>query len=101
MFAVGFGCGILLGWRAFAFEGVTYEFYIDEYLVIDNKVYQDIRVGAGWVALVASILANPAAPPDPGRPAPTRGISFETAVDPSDPAAPTRGRRIVLADALF
>jgi hypothetical protein len=39
--AVGFGCGILLGWRAFLFEGVTYDFYIDEYLVMNNKIHRD------------------------------------------------------------
>ena len=53
-------CNITIGWRAFAWDGVTYEFFMDEYLVINNKVYQDIRVEVGWVSLVDS---------DPGRPA--------------------------------
>ena len=82
---------ITIGWRKFALCGRTYEFYIDGYLVIDNKVYQD---WGGMGRSVASTLQRLRLPhPTPA--APTRWISYETAVDPSDPAAPTRGRTVL------
>ena len=70
-FAVGFGCGVLhLGWRSFTWMKNTYVFRMGAYLIIENKVFEDIRVGTGWVVLRACLEEGNLERPPP--PQPTR-----------------------------
>ena len=91
-------CNITIGWRAFAWDGVTYEFFMDEYLVINNKVYQDIRLGVAWVSMYRRLYSDTGRPTRP-RPPPPAGVLSRLPSIPAtrppppqdEPCSPTLG----------